>query len=484
MRKLTDLYKNKKAFPKEFLWGGATAANQLEGGFGINGKGLSVADINEFVDDVALEDKSNTEMSMEEVNRLLSDEKAIFPKRRGIEFYHNYKEDLKLLAGMGMKSLRISINWTRIFPNGDEEKPNEKGLQFYDDLLDEMNRLGLEPMVTLSHYEMPLHLATEYNGWYNRKLIDFFVNYATVVLERYHKKARLWIPFNQINLFEHESFNHLGIPSDRVDDLESAKYQGLHHMIVASAKVRKIAKEINSDLQVGVMNSSLIAYPATTDPEDVLATLQQNNRSLFISDVLAFGYYPQDLLRYFEEKKITVNIEDEDLEVIKEGIDFFSFSYYYARVFDKNSQSSFRNPKIEANPWGWTIDPVGLRIVINLYEQRYKLPMYIAENGVGAFDQADENFYVNDIDRIENLKIHIEQIHEAINDGCDIRGFYPWGPIDLVSCSSSEMSKRYGFIYVDYDDYGKGSGKRYKKRSYNWYQKVIESNGENLDVES
>lgn len=481
MKKLNDMCKTIDAFPEGFLWGGATAANQLEGGFKEEGKGLSVADINEFKDHDDLESKSNTEMSMKQITALLNDKDAIFPKRTSIEFYHSYKEDLKLLAGMGLKSLRVSIAWTRIFPNGDEDHPNEAGLRFYDNLFDEMLRLGIQPMVTLSHYEMPLHLATHYNGWVNRKLIDFFVRFAEVVMRRYKDKVTLWIPVNQINLFDHESFNHLGIPSDRVDNLEQAKFQGLHHEIVASARIKKLAKTINPKFQVGVMNSSLIAYPKTSKPEDVFTAIQQGQISLYISDVLAFGAYPQYMLRYFKEHHIDILIEPSDLEDIKAGIDFFSFSYYYARVIDAQSQESYRNPMLKANPWGWTIDPIGLRSMLNLYQARYGLPMYIAENGVGIFDEPDENLYVDDTERIHNLRIHIEQILEAIKDGCDVRGYYPWGPIDIVSCSSSEMSKRYGFIYVDIDNYGNGTGKRVKKRSYSWYKQVIETNGSNLE---
>lgn len=480
MKKITDIIKTQKEFPNDFLWGGATAANQLEGGFGINGKGLSVADINEFKDHDNLESKSNTEMTTQDIETLLNDPHAIFPKRNAIEFYDNYKEDLRMLAGMGLKSLRISIAWTRIFPKGDEKEPNEKGLKFYDDVIDEIIRLGMEPMVTLSHYEMPLYLATEYNGWYNRKLIDFFVNFAEVVMRRYKDKVKLWIPVNQINLYDHESFNHLGIPADKVENLEEAKYQGLHHEIVASAMIKKLARQINPEMQVGVMNSSLISYPATSHPDDVFATLQRNQRSLFISDVLVFGEYPLYLIRYFEDNNINLYIEDQDLEVIKEGVDFFSFSYYYARVSDAKHDGPFRNPMLEANPWGWTIDPVGLRTVLNIYQERYGLPMYITENGVGIFDEVDENLYVDDEERINNYRIHIEQLLEAINDGCDVRGYYPWGPIDIVSCSSSEMSKRYGFIYVDIDNHGTGTGKRVKKKSYDWYKKVIETNGQDL----
>ena len=478
------LAKMKKGFPKDFLWGGATAANQLEGGFGIGGKGISIADLNEYRSDIEIHKKANKEMTRDQIEFALNDNEGRYPKRNAIEFYHSYKEDLKLLSGMGIKSLRVSIAWSRIFPKGDENEPNEEGLKFYDRLFDEMIANGMEPMATLSHYEMPIYLALEYNGWYNRKLIDFFVKFAQVVMERYKDKVKLWIPVNQINLYHHESFNHLGIPEDAVENLMEAKYQALHHEMVASAKIKKLAEKINPEMQVGVMLIGGVAYPATTLPEDVMATELRNQRDLYISDVLVRGEYPGYMIRYFEENDINLQVTDEDNEVLKAGVDFFSFSYYYTRVSDakvyNQPNSSYINPLLEASEWGWTIDAIGLRYMLNVYYDRYQLPIYITENGIGLYDTLDENNQVDDPQRVNYYKIHIEQMLEAIKDGVDLRGYYPWGPIDLVSCSSSEMSKRYGFIYVDIDNHGNGTGKRVKKKSYDWYKKVIETNGQDL----
>lgn len=478
------MHKNPKHFPQDFLWGGAVAANQLEGAWLEGGKGVCIADINRFVDDVDIKKKSNKEMDTEEINTLLNSETMIFPKRHGIDFYHTYKEDLKLLASTGMNTFRTSINWARIFPNGDELEPNEEGLKFYDDLIDEVIKNGMEPMITISHYEMPLYLATEYSGWYNRKTIDFFVRFCETLFNRYHDKVKLWILVNQMNLIKYESFNHLGIPADHVENLEEAKYQGVHNELVACAKATTIAKKIDPTMQIGMMSYYYNTYPTTTKSDDVLASMKHNQMEYYYSDILVRGTYPGYAYRFFEDKGYNIEITADDLESFKAGtVDFVSFSYYYTNVTNAEMYAkgdATINPHIETNAWGWGIDPVGLRVALNEYYDRYQVPLYVTENGMGFYESPDENGEINDDYRISFLAAHIAQIKEAIRDGVDVRGYYPWGPIDLVSCSSSEMSKRYGFIYVDLDDYGKGTAKRSLKASYNWYKKVIESNGEVL----
>ncbi|CQR58969.1 glycoside hydrolase family 1 protein [Paenibacillus riograndensis] len=472
-------------FPSDFLWGGAVAANQLEGAYNVDGKGLSVADINEYMDGIPLDKKSNLELTTDYINEAIKSEDRIFPKRWGIDFYHTYKEDLKLLGELGLKTFRTSINWTRIFPNGDEAQPNEAGLKFYDDLIDEIIANGMEPMITLSHYEMPLHLTTAYKGWYSRELIDLFVRFGQVVFDRYHKKVKYWIIVNQINLIDHESFNHLGIAEDVVEDLASAKYQALHHEFVACGLITKYAKSLDSSLQIGMMLCGGPAYPATCRPEDIFATVRRNQMEYFFSDILLRGYYPGYAFRYFADNNITVEFAEGDEEALKNTADFMSFSYYYTRIYDaesmKNKTGPYRNTELPANPWGWTIDPIGLRTFLNLFYDRYQCPIYITENGIGYHDTLEEDGSIHDSYRVDYYRAHIEQMKEAIKDGVDLRGYYAWGPIDIISCSSSEMSKRYGFIYVDQDDRGNGSKKRLKKDSFSWMQKVIASNGENLD---
>lgn len=479
-------YNLPKGFREDFLWGGAIAANQAEGAFDIDGKGLSIADINEFRSDVALDKKSNKEISTEYIKEALNSETKNFPKRNAIDFYHTYEKDLELLSGMGFNTFRTSISWARIFPNGDDKKPNEDGLKFYDKLFDKIIELGMEPMITLSHYEMPLNLTTEkYKGWYGRETIEFFYNYCKVVFDRYHEKVKHWILVNQINLIGHESFNHLGVAEDLVDDLKSAKYQAVHNEMVSCARATKYAHDKYSDLKIGVMLCGGPSYAASTRPEDQLAALKHNQMEYFYSDVLLKGYYPEYAYRYFYDNNIDVNITDEDLEDLKNTADFLSFSYYYTNVVSeesyKNNNDTIRNEILPASPWGWTIDPIGFRITLNKFWDRYRKPIYVTENGIGAFDKIEDDRIKDDY-RVSYYKSHIEQMKEAVKDGVDVRGYYAWGPIDIVSCSSSEMSKRYGFIYVDLDDYGKGSGRRVKKDSYEWYKQVIESNGENLEI--
>ena len=475
-------------FPKDFFWGGAIAANQAEGAYLEDGKGLCVADILKVQDSGDLKKKSNKEISTADIEFALNDKEGYYPKRYGIDFYHTYKEDLKMLAETGMNSFRTSINWARIFPNGDDEEPNEAGLVFYDNLIDEMIKNGMEPLITLSHYEMPLHLATEYNGWYNRKTIDFFVKFCETCFRRYKDKVKYWIVVNQINLIKHESFNHLGIPEDKVDNIVEAKYQGVHNEMVASAIATKIGHEINPDFQIGCMVYNGLAEPLTCKPEDVLANLQYNHMEYFFSDVLMRGVYPGYALRYFKENNIYLDIPEEDEKVLKENTaDFFSMSYYYNMCTSAeslagggNDYGTVKNPHIEESEWGWGINPLGLRTVLNYFWDRYQKPIMISENGYGTFDTVEENGEIHDDKRIEYLSKHVDAMKEAIKDGVDVIGYYPWGPIDIISCSSSEMEKRYGFIHVDLDNYGRGSGKRSRKDSFYWYKRVIDTNGEEL----
>ncbi len=475
MRKATD------NFPKDFLWGGAIAANQAEGAFDVGGKGLCLADIGQYYSQKPLDKKANLEMSSEEIREALENKEAIFPKRWGIDFYHTYDSDLELLARLGLKSFRTSINWARIFPNGDDETPSQEGLLYYDNLIDSIIAHGMVPMITISHYEMPLHLSLAYNGWLSRKTISFFLNYCRVLFRRYRKKVRHWILSNQMNLITQESFNHLGIPSDRTENLEEAKYQALHHELLACALAAQLGHSIDSENQIGVMLSGGPAYAATCVPEDVMATMRHNQMELFCSDVLLRGRYPGYALRFFEENHFHISFDPEDEKILANRADFLAFSYYYTRICDKesfeNHNRAYRNPSLPANPWGWSIDPVGLRFTLNYYYDRYQCPIYVVENGIGYFDKLEEDGTIHDPYRVDYLKQHISQLREAVLDGVDVRGYYVWAPIDIVSCSSSEMSKRYGFIYVEQDDLGQGSRRRILKDSYFWFRRLISANG-------
>lgn len=475
-------------FPENFLWGGAIAANQTEGAYNIDGKGYSVATINEFMGDLPPEKRYNGEISRDYIKKAVSDiEKGsdrVFPKNWGIDFYHTYKEDLKLLSELGLKSFRTSIDRSRIFPNGDDENPNIKGLEFYDNLINEIIKNGMEPLITMSHYEMPLNLTLNYKGWYSRETIDFFEKYGKLLIDTYGDRVKKRIIINQINLIGHESFNHLGVAEDAVSDLKSAKYQAVHNEMVASARVTAYAHEKYDDLEVGVMLCGGEDYAASSDPYDQLAALKKNQMEYFYSDVRIRGRYPGYAYRFFKDNNIKVEFGPDDEEDLKNTVDFFSFSYYYTRVVSKESyesgEGSKRNMKLPANPWGWSIDPVGLRILLNKFYDRYQLPIYITENGIGYYDKLENEEIIDDY-RIDYLREHLKQVGEAIADGVDVRGYYAWGPIDIVSCSSSEMDKRYGFIYVDQDNYGRGSKKRIKKKSFDWYKNVISTNGESLE---
>jgi len=473
-------------FPEGFLWGGAIAANQAEGAWQADGKGWSVADINRFQGDIPLDKRYNFEMTTDQVEFAMADQVGRYPKRDGIDFYHTYPDDLALLAGTGMNAFRTSVSWARIFPNGDETEPNEAGLAFYDALVDEIIANGMEPVLTVSHYEMPLHLTTAYAGWYSREVIDFFTRYCEVLFARFAGRVKYWILVNQINLITHESFNHLGVAADKVGNLAQAKYQAVHNEMVACARATRRAREIDPGARIGVMLCHGNTDPASCRPEDILAALQQNQMQYYFADIALRGSYPGFARRYLADRDIALEFGPDDAADLAAGTaDFLAFSYYYTRIIDAatwatGKSNGLDNPYLEASPWGWSINPTGLRVALNQYWDRYQVPLMIAENGLGAFDTPDADGRVHDDYRIAYYREHIRAMREAVADGVDVIGFFPWGPIDIVSCSSSEMSKRYGFVHVDLDDQGRGSGVRRPKDSYDWYARVVASNGADL----
>lgn len=470
---------NGYTFPDGFLWGGAAAANQFEGAFDKDGKGLSVQDV-------------TPDGGMGKITDGPTEDNL---KLVGIDFYNRYKEDVALFAEMGFKTFRTSIAWSRIFPNGDDAEPNEAGLQFYDDLFDELHKYGIEPLVTLSHYETPLNLTKKYNGWTNRKLISFFEKYAETVFTRYKDKVKYWLTFNEVNSVLHAPFMSGGIGTPPEELSQQDLYQAVHHELVASASVTKIAHEINPDFQVGCMVLAMPTYPITPKPDDVMAAHLAENQNYLFSDIHTRGEYPAYINRYFKENDIEIQFADGDKELMKENtVDFISFSYYMSvaqsatpedyDIGEGNIMGGIQNPYLEASEWGWQVDPVGLRLVLNQFYDRYQLPLFIVENGLGAkdvlVDGPNGEKTVEDDYRIKYMNDHLAQVGEAILDGVDIMGYTSWGCIDLVSASTAQMSKRYGFIYVDRNDDGSGSLARYKKKSFNWYKDVIASNGGNL----
>lgn len=461
-------------FPRDFLWGGAVAANQCEGAWNIDGKGLSIQD-------VTPQGVLGPMTSQPTKNNL---------KLEGIDFYHRYKDDIKLFAEMGFKVFRTSIAWSRIFPNGDEQEPNEAGLAFYDALFDECHKYGIEPLVTLSHYETPLHLTKEYNGWANRKLIGFYTHYARTVFTRYQDKVKYWLTFNEINSVLHHPLMSGGIFTPKEALSPQDLYQAVHHELVASALATKAGRDIMPEAKFGCMVLSLPIYPLTPNPDDVIACMHADHKNDFFADVHVRGSYPGYMKRYFRDEGIKIDFGDDDAKILTNTVDFLSFSYYFStcETVQKDAASAMgnlmggvSNPHLKASEWGWQIDPQGLRYVLNKYYDRYQIPLFIVENGLGAKDEliiedAGEPT-VNDDYRIQYLRQHLEQVHEAILDGVPVMGYTTWGCIDLVSASTAQLSKRYGFIYVDRRDDGQGTLARYKKKSFYWYQKVIQSNG-------
>ncbi|QLB19864.1 glycoside hydrolase family 1 protein [Mannheimia granulomatis] len=484
-----------KPFPADFLWGGATAANQIEGGFDLGGKGLSSADMVAYVPKAERGAHSaSIEVSSKRIDDILSGKfQARFPKREGIDFYHTYKEDIALLAEMGFKMFRISLHWARIFPNGYDEQPNEEGLAFYDRVFDELLKHGIQPMVTLCHYEIPLGLVQKYNGFLARETVGHFVRYAETVFKRYKDKVKYWLTFNEINMVTmHSPYTGAGVVLDRVpeSEQENAKYQALHHQFIASSLATKALHDIIPDGKMGCMLARMLHYALTADPVDQRKAQWGNQQNLFYTDVHARGEYPKYMLRHWAENNVHIQKEAGDDAILKQyPVDFISFSYYMSVCVTQHNDKAekvggnliegVKNPYLNASDWGWQIDPIGLRLTLNEMYDRYQKPLFIVENGLGAYDKV-ENGKIHDSYRIDYLKAHIEQMQEAITDGVELLGYLEWGPIDLVSMSTSEMSKRYGFIFVDIDDDGKGSRERIRKDSFFWYKKVIASNGADL----
>lgn len=477
-----------KTLPNDFLWGGALAAHQFEGGWNAGGKGPSVVDV----------------MTAGEhgVARRITDtieDGTFYPNHEAIDFYHRYKEDIALFAEMDLKCLRTSIGWSRIFPNGDETEPNEAGLQFYDDVFDELLKHGIEPIITLSHFEMPLHLAREYGGFRNRKVAEFFERFAEVCFTRYKDKVTYWMTFNEINNkmdVENPLFlwTNSGVKVEPGENAMEVMYQTGHHELIASALAVAKGKAINPDFQIGAMISHVPIYPYSSHPEDVMLAEKSMRQRYFFPDVQARGYYPNYALKEFEREGYQIPILAGDDEILKNGtVDYIGFSYYMSttvkhdatvnntgNIVNGGLANGVENPYIQSSDWGWAIDPVGLRYVLNRLYDRYQLPLFIVENGFGAVDTIEDG-KIHDAARIDYLKTHIEALTEAVTeDGVELMGYTPWGIIDIVSFTTGEMKKRYGMIYVDRDNEGNGSMERMKKDSFDWYKQVIATNGQDL----
>ncbi|MFE6075850.1 6-phospho-beta-glucosidase [Paenibacillus sp. NPDC057886] len=476
------MYEKLTAFPENFLWGGATAANQLEGAYLEGGKGLTTVDLiptgaNRFP--IALGNLDSYEPKDGE----------FYPSHEAIDFYHRYKEDIALFAEMGFKCFRLSVAWARIFPNGDDAEPNEAGLKFYDDVFDELLKYNIEPVVTICHFDVPVHLVQTYGGWKNRKMIGFFETYAKTLFDRYRDKVKYWMTFNEINMLLHLPYIGAGIVLQEGENKEQVLYQAAHHELVASALAVKACHEIIPGAQIGCMLAAGMVYPYTSNPDDVWKAMEQDRESFFFIDVQSKGAYPGYTKRFFREHEIIIDMQPEDEDILKQNtVDYIGFSYYASRCTSTDPEilkdstegnvfGSVKNPYLQASEWGWTIDPKGLRITCNQLYDRYGKPLFIVENGLGATDVLLDNDTVEDDYRIDYLNRHFAEMAEAIQDGVELLGYTSWGPIDLVSAGTGEMKKRYGYIYVDRNNDGSGTLRRVKKKSFHWYKEVIANNG-------
>ncbi|WP_077304555.1 6-phospho-beta-glucosidase BglA [Terribacillus halophilus] len=478
-----------KTLPKDFLWGGALAAHQFEGGWNQDGKGPSVIDVM----------TAGAHGVPREITETIEEDK-FYPNHEAIDFYNRYKEDVALFAEMGLKCLRTSIGWTRIFPKGDEAEPNEAGLQFYDDLFDELLKHNIQPVITLSHFEMPLHLAREYGGFRNREVVQHFVRFAEVVFRRYKDKVKYWMTFNEINnKMDTENplflWTNSGVTVEEGENAREVMYQAGHHELIASALAVSKGKEINPDFQIGAMVSHVPVYPYSSNPADVMLAEELMRERYFFPDVHVRGYYPSYVLQEFKREGYNIVFEEGDDEILRNGtVDYLGFSYYMSTTVKSDKEieqninitnggmaQSVENPYIKASDWGWSIDPVGLRYTLNRFYDRYQIPLFIVENGFGAVDHIEEDGSIHDPQRIDYLRSHVEELKKAVTyDGVDLLGYTPWGIIDIVSFTTGEMKKRYGMIHVDRDNEGNGSMKRSKKDSFGWYKNVIASDGEEL----
>ena len=471
-------------FPQGFLWGGALAANQAEGAYLEGGKGLTTVDM---IPHGA--NRMAVKLGQEKRFTLRDDE--FYPSHEAIDFYHRYKEDITLMAEMGFTVFRTSIAWSRLYPRGDEQEPNAEGIAFYRALFEECRKYGIEPLVTLCHFDVPMHLVVEYGSWRNRQMVDFFTRYARTCFEAFDGLVKYWLTFNEINILLHSPFSGAGLVFEEGEEREQVKYQAAHHELVASALATRIAHEVNPHNQVGCMLAGGSFYPYSCKPEDVWAALQKERENLLFIDVQARGAYPAYAARVFREKGIQLVKAPEDDDILKHSVDFVSFSYYASRCASAdmnagntsaaNVVKSLRNPHIQQSQWGWGIDPLGLRITMNSLYDRYQKPLFLVENGLGAMDEINADGEIEDDYRIDYLRAHISAMGDAIADGVPLFGYTSWGCIDLVSASTGEMSKRYGFVHVDRDDAGQGTLARRRKKSFWWYKKVIASNGGDLE---
>lgn len=488
-------------FPKGFLWGGATAANQCEGAWNVDGRGPAKTDVTtggtvntpRMVTYIDKDGKPGAIPShvdpLPEGARYAVLDDYLYPNHNAIDFYHHYKEDIALFGEMGFGVFRMSISWSRLFPNGDEETPNQKGIEFYRNVFKELKAKNIEPLVTIWHFDTPLYLEEHYGGWNNRKLIEFYDRFARTCFTEFKGLVKYWLTFNEINntVMFLEMFGNKA-----TDEMYQSAYQQLHYQFVASAHAVKIGHEIDPENKIGCMICGITFYPGSCDPKDIYLNRHTWEKGIFYcGDVQCKGKYPTYAKRLWDEHNVKLDMTEQDLKDLKEGcVDMYTFSYYMSTIVTThevdemvggNFSAGAKNPYLEYSDWGWATDALGLKYYLEMIYDRYEKPIMVVENGLGALDKVEEDGSIHDPYRVDYLRKHIEEMGEAIENGVDLIGYTTWGCIDLVSAGTGEMRKRYGFIYVDMDDEGKGTMARSRKDSFYWYKKVIESNGENLD---
>lgn len=475
--------------PANFFWGGAISANQTEGSFDADERGITNFDMLPMnptrLQDVVIDEENFLNQSFD-----------YYSGRKGIDFYNRFKEDIQLLKDLGANSFRLSLSWSRIFPQGDEKEPNEKGIVFYERVLEELAVQGIEPIVTISHFDMPLGLIKKYGGWYNREIVNFYLNYSETVMKRFEKYVRYWIPFNEMNMTMHIPFIGAGLTFSSDENRLEKKYQAAHHQLLANSMTIEMGRKINPNFQFGCMMAAGKTYALTSRPEDVFAAFVSDKNNFFFSDVQVKGTYPKTMKNYFANNGIHLKTEEEDFEILKQNtVDFLSFSYYASacsaakdqdvEMVKTNGPDTIKNPYLPDTNSVWQVDPLGLRITLNSLYDRYEIPLFIVENGLGTYADQMVDGKIRDDYRIDYMEKHLKNMIAAVvEDGVELMGYLSWGIIDLVSVSEGKMSKRYGVIYVDADDKGNGTYDRYKKDSFYWYQEVIRSNGQILMVEN
>ncbi|MBS4456620.1 6-phospho-beta-glucosidase [Tuanshanicoccus lijuaniae] len=464
----------------DFLWGAAVAANQLEGAYLSDGRGVSNIDLLPY-------GKDRLAIAKGEMHYTCVSEDAYYPSHNAIHFYDKMKQDIELLHELGLKCFRFSISWSRIFPTGLEENPNEKGLSFYDELISELEKYNIEPIVTITHFDVPKGLMDHCGSWRSREMVNHYLKFTRVLFERFKDRVKYWISFNEINMLLHKPFTAAGITFEENEAKEQIIYQAAHYQMVASAYATKQLHEIDKNAKMGCMLAAGEFYPYSCNPVDIRRAQKDNQKNYYFVDVQARGSYPRWALKKID--LLGIDISPSDIKVLRENtVDYISFSYYASRTSKEdvsdvdtntgNAAGGVVNPYLKRSEWGWMIDPLGFRITINSIWDRYQKPLFVVENGLGAQDLIDDHHQIEDDYRIEYLSQHISEMILCIEeDSIPIIGYTMWTAIDLVSASTGEMKKRYGLVYVDKDNEGNGTLRRVPKKSYSWYKKLIESSG-------